>query len=86
RYRPELDTIARPPAHSNGSHSNGNGSHNNGSHSNGNGSHNNGGGARRAAHEVPAVGVQRSVNDLLAAHGVASPPRRRRSREDGPQA
>ncbi len=84
RYRPELDTIARPPAHSNGSHSNGNGSHNNGSHQNG--SHNNGGGARRAAHEVPAVGVQRSVNDLLAANGVASPLRRRRSREDGPQA
>jgi hypothetical protein len=32
------------------------------------------------------VGTQRSVNDLLAAHGVVSPPRRRRSREDGPQA
>ncbi len=122
RYRPELDTHARPPAHNNGSHNNGshsNGSHNNGSHSNGshsngshsngshsngshsngshnngshnNGSHNNGsysngGGARRAAQEAPAVGAQRSVNDLLAAHGVASPPRRRRSREDGPQA
>ncbi len=92
RYRPELDTHARPPAHSNGSHSNGshsNGSHSNGSHSNGshsNGSHSNGGGARRAAQEPPAVGTQRSVNDLLAAHGADSPPRRRRSRDDGPQA
>ncbi|MGH3899696.1 MAG: DUF6779 domain-containing protein [Pseudonocardiaceae bacterium] len=54
------------------------GSHNNGSHNNGHG--------RRAAQETPAIGAQRSVNDLLAAHGVASPPRRRRSRDDGPQA
>ncbi len=82
RYRPDLDTHAPPPAHTNGSHTNG--SHTNGSHTNG--SHTNCGGARRAAQEVPAVGAQRSVNDLLAAHGVASPPRRRRSREDGPQA
>ncbi|MGH3799803.1 MAG: DUF6779 domain-containing protein [Pseudonocardiaceae bacterium] len=79
-------------SHSNGSHSNGshsNGSHSNGSHSNGshsNGSHNNGSGTRRAAQETPVVEAQRSVNDLLAAHGVGSPPRRRRSREDGPQA
>jgi hypothetical protein len=74
-------------SHSNGSQSNGsrsNGSHNNGSHVNG--SHNNGGGARRAPHEASAAGVQRSVNDLLAAHGGSSTPRRRRSREDGPQA
>ncbi|MGH3811811.1 MAG: DUF6779 domain-containing protein, partial [Pseudonocardiaceae bacterium] len=92
-YRPELDAPARPArsngSHSNGSHSNGshsNGSHNNGSHNNGshnNGSHNNGEGVRRAAQETPAVGAQRSVNDLLAAHGVSSPPRRRRSRENG---
>ncbi|MGH4008491.1 MAG: DUF6779 domain-containing protein [Pseudonocardiaceae bacterium] len=87
-YRPELDAQARS-AHTNGFHSNGshsNGSHSNGSHSNGshnNGSHNNGGGARRAAPETPAVGAQRSVHDLLAAHGVASSPRRRRSRENG---
>lgn len=59
-------------------------SNNNGSHNNG--SHNNGGGAQRAAQVAPVVGAQRSVNDLLAAHGVASPPRRRRSRENGPQA
>jgi uncharacterized protein DUF6779 len=58
-------------------------SNNNGHHNNNNGHHNNGGGTRRAAHEVPAVGEQRSVNDLLAAHGVGSPPRRRRRREDG---
>jgi hypothetical protein len=66
-----------------------NGFSNNGSHSNGshvNGSHNNGGGARRAPHEASSVGAQRSVNDLLAAHGGSSTPRRRRSREDGPQA
>ncbi|MDQ5856153.1 MAG: hypothetical protein M3302_07570 [Actinomycetota bacterium] len=71
----------------NGSHSNGshvNGSHVNGSHVNG--SHNNGGGARRAPHEASVAGAQRSVNDLLAAHGGSSTPRRRRSREDGPQA
>jgi hypothetical protein len=84
-------------SHSNGSHSNGshsNGSHSNGSHSNGsnitvahvNGSRNNGGSARRVPQEASAVGTQRSVNDLLAAHGGSSTPRRRRSREDGPQA
>ncbi|MGH3887270.1 MAG: DUF6779 domain-containing protein [Pseudonocardiaceae bacterium] len=76
-----------PSQESSGSNSNGfhsNGSHNNGSHSNG--SHNNGSGTRRAAQETPVVEAQRSVNDLLAAHGVGSPPRRRRSREDGPQA
>ena len=70
-----------------GFHSNGfsnNGSHNNGSHNNG--SHNNGGGARRVPREASAVGAQRTVNDLLAAHGGSSTPRRRRSREDGPQA
>jgi hypothetical protein len=67
---------------SNGSHHNGshhNGSHHNGSHHNG--SHHNGGGARREAQEAPVVGPQRSVNDLLAAHGVDSAPRRRHSRE-----
>jgi hypothetical protein len=58
------------------------GSHNNGtgSHYNGTGSHNNGGGAARS----PAAPAQRSVQDLLAAHGAASTPRRRRTREDGP--
>ena len=95
-YRPELDTQVPPPEkngfHSNGFHNNGshsNGSHNNGSHNNGshnNGSHNNGGGARRTPHEGTAVGVQRSVNDLLAAHGASATPRRRRSRQEGPQA
>jgi uncharacterized protein DUF6779 len=74
------------------SHAQGNGRHgaprressgpsSNGSHSNG--SHNNGGGARREAQEAPVVGAQRSVNDLLAAHGEGSVPRRRRSREAG---
>ena len=78
-------------------HSNGfsnSGSHSNGSHSNGskftvahvNGSRNNGGSVRRVPQETSAVGTQRSVNDLLAAHGGSSTPRRRRSREDGPQA
>jgi hypothetical protein len=60
-----------------------NGSHNNGSHNNG--SQGNGGGVRRAAQSESVVGAQRSVNDLLAAHGVDSVPRRRRSREDGPR-
>jgi hypothetical protein len=79
-------------SHSHGAHSNGfhvNGSHVNGSHSNGshvNGSHNNGGGARRTPQEESVAGAQRSVNDLLAAHGASATPRRRRSREEGPQA
>ncbi|HVE96015.1 MAG TPA: DUF6779 domain-containing protein [Pseudonocardiaceae bacterium] len=79
-------------SHNNGSHVNGshnNGSHNNGSHVNGshvNGSHVNGGGARRPPQEESVAGAQRSVNDLLAAHGASATPRRRRSREEGPQA
>ncbi len=37
-----------------------------------------------ARHAPPAVAAQRSVNDLLAAHGRGSPPQRRRNRQDGP--
>jgi hypothetical protein len=76
-------------SHNNGSYNNGthhNGTHSNGIHNNGshnNGSRNNGAGARRAAQETPEVGAQRSVKDLLAAHGVGSEPRHRRSREEG---
>ncbi len=68
--------------------SNNNGFHNNGHHNNGHhndGYHNNGGGTRRAAQDESVVEPQRSVNDLLAAHGAGSAPRRRRSREDGPR-
>ena len=85
-YRSELDTQV-PPLDKNGSHSNGsyvNGSYSNGSHSNG--SHNNGGGARRTPQDESVARAQRSVNDLLAAHGASATPRRRRSREEGPQA
>jgi len=71
------------PAQSNGRHGaprrESSGPSSNGFHSNG--SHSNGGGARREAHEAPVVEAQRSVNDLLAAHGEGSVPRRRRSRE-----
>jgi uncharacterized protein DUF6779 len=56
-----------------GTHNNGTGSHNNGSLNNG-----------RGAARSPAAQAQRSVQDLLAAHGAASTPRRRRTHEDGP--
>lgn len=62
-----------------------NGSRHNGSHHNGSptsGSHHNGDGARQAPGELPAGGTQRTVSDLLAAHGVAAVPRRRRSQSD----
>ncbi len=62
------------------SHRDSSGPHNNGSHNNG--SHNNVGGARWEPEQPPAVGMQRSVNDLLAAYGEGSVPRRRRSRDD----
>jgi hypothetical protein len=70
-------------SHTNGSHTNGshtNGSHTNGSHTNG--SHTNVGGARWVPEQAPAVGTQRSVNDLLAAYGEGSVPRRRRGRDN----
>ncbi|MGH3934285.1 MAG: DUF6779 domain-containing protein [Pseudonocardiaceae bacterium] len=60
------------------------GSSNNGSHANGH--HNNGSDTQRAAQEESVVGPQRSVRDLLAAHGGGSLPRRRHSREDGSRA
>ncbi len=76
--------------HGNGSHSNGahsNGSHGNGSHGNGlngSGSHTNrhSGGRRPSAEEIPAGahGGGRPVDDLLAAYGEGSAPRRRRRR------
>ncbi|MDQ3760701.1 MAG: hypothetical protein M3460_03120 [Actinomycetota bacterium] len=72
-----------PGSNGNGSHHNGshhNGSHHNGSHHNG--SHHNGGSARWEADGMPTAAAQRTVNDLLAAHGIASVPRRRRSHED----
>ncbi|MGH3974311.1 MAG: DUF6779 domain-containing protein, partial [Pseudonocardiaceae bacterium] len=62
-------------SHNNGFHNNGfhnNGFHNNGFHNNG--FHNNGDGIRRVAQDESVVGPQRSVNDLLAAHGVGSVP------------
>jgi len=79
-------------SHSNGSPHNGsphNGSPHNGSPHNGsphNGSHNNGGGVRWAPDGIPTAtpGAQRTVDDLLAAHGRSSPRRRRHSHEDGP--
>jgi hypothetical protein len=118
RYRPELDTHARPlvepassgdrpwnpavastpvqepaptrwgdgisPAQGNGRHgAPSQESQESSGSSSSNGSHHNGGGAQREAQEAPVVGPQRSVNDLLAAHGVASAPRRRHSREAG---
>jgi hypothetical protein len=55
--------------------SNGNGPHRNGSR-------NNGGDARQTA----TAAAQRTVNDLLAAHGNASVSRRRHSQEDPPPA
>jgi hypothetical protein len=73
-----------PALSGNGSHHNG--SHHNGSHHNGsrgNGSRGNDAGARQAAAEVPsAASTQRTVSDLLAAHGVASPGRRRHSQDE----
>ncbi len=55
----------------------------NGSHHNGNGSHHNGNGARQAPADTPtAAGTQRTVGDLLAAHGVAAVPRRRHVHKD----
>ncbi len=71
-----------------GSNERGTASYSNGSDNNG--SHINSGGARRALDAAPtAAQAQRTVSDLLAAHGVASTrvastPRRRRSHDDGP--
>jgi hypothetical protein len=73
------------PSGSNGNGSYHGGSHTNGSHINGshtNGSHTNVGDARWAPEPAPAVETQRSVNDLLAAYGRGSVPRRRRGRDD----
>lgn len=74
-----------PSRQQTGSNNNGNGSHHNGngSHHNGNGSHHHGNGARPAPVAPPtAAGTQRTVSDLLAAHGVAAVPRRRHVQKD----
>ncbi len=69
-----------------GSNNNGTRSLRNGAHSNG--AHSNGGGALPASGQppngVPAAQAQRTVQDLLAAHGSASTPRRRRTHEADP--
>ncbi|MGB8962013.1 MAG: DUF6779 domain-containing protein [Pseudonocardiaceae bacterium] len=61
------------------------GSNNNGTRSVRNGAHSNGGGAPAAPGQppkaIPAAQAQRTVQDLLAAHGAASTPRRRRTHE-----
>ncbi len=71
---------SRPGAHSNGAHSNG-------AHSNGEPGNRHGGGHRRApdgrsAESAGAHGGGRPVDDLLAAYGEVSAPRRRRRRAD----
>ncbi|MGH3550173.1 MAG: DUF6779 domain-containing protein [Pseudonocardiaceae bacterium] len=54
-----------------------------GSNNNGDGSHHDGTGARQAPAGTPtAGGTQRTVSDLLAAHGAAAVPRRRRVHKD----
>ncbi|MDQ2882939.1 MAG: hypothetical protein M3Y48_17615, partial [Actinomycetota bacterium] len=54
-----------------------------GSHNNGDGSHYDGNGARQAPAGTPtAAGTQRTVSDLLAAHGAAAVPRRRHVQKD----
>jgi multidrug efflux pump subunit AcrA (membrane-fusion protein) len=58
----------------------------NGNKSYKNSSHNNGGAVQWVPGEMPTTvpDAQRTVNDLLAAYGTASQPRRRRSRDDDP--
>ncbi len=54
-----------------------------GSHNNGNGSHHNADGVRQTPAGTPtAGGTQRTVSDLLAAHGAAAVPRRRHVHKD----
>jgi hypothetical protein len=84
RFGPgRLETSASDVQGRHGPSRGGSGSNNNGTWSLHNGVHSNGGGAPavpgQLSKALPAAQAQRTVQDLLAAHGAASTPRRRRT-------